>query len=300
MIKKIKFSIAFVFFIVSHVSIAQDDLMGMLDKEQKKTVDYATATFKSTRIVTGHSIETIAAKHLDFIISHRFGTINSGAYNLFGLDQSQIRFGLEYGLFDRVMVGVGRSNYQKTFDYFLKAKLVRQSTGAKSMPVSITAFGSIATNTLDSSPSAVFYNNLERQTYCGQLLIARKFGEKISLQVAPTILHRNTTESIIDANTLYSIAVGGRYKISKRTSINAEYFYTPTGRDPQFTNALAVGFDIETGGHIFQLHFTNSRGMIEKALIGQTTGLWNNGDIFYGFNISRVFSFDKKAKNTYQ
>jgi Membrane bound beta barrel domain (DUF5777) len=276
--------------------VAQDDLMGMLDKEQKATTTYATATFKSTRVVTAHSIETVATKHLDFIISHRFGTINSGIYNLFGLDQSQIRFGLEYGLTDRVTLGIGRSNYQKSYDYFLKAKLLKQQINTKKIPVSVTAFGSIITNTLESTPNALFYNNSERQTYCGQLLIARKFGERASLQVSPTVLYRSKTEVALDPNTLLSIGLGGRYKITKRTSINAEYFYTPTTRDPQFTNALAIGFDIETGGHVFQLHFTNSRGMNEKALIGQTTGKWSNGDIFYGFNISRIFSFDRNTK----
>lgn len=293
-------------FISAEVARAQDDLLDELNKIQTPVVTYASATFKSTRIVSGHSIETVAAKHLDFRISHRFGALNSGYRELFGLDQAQIRFGLEFGLTDRLTVGVGRNSYQKTYDYYAKYKLLRQSSGAKVMPVTVALLAAAYTNTLASQPGARFFNNLERQTYCGQLLIARKFGERVSLQLTPSILHRNKVETDNDANTLYSLGMGGRFKLTRRTSFNVEYYYTPTSageislRDSQFKNALSIGFDIETGGHVFQLHFTNSKGMTEKYLIGQTEGLWQNGDIFYGFNVSRVFSFDKNAKKTHK
>ena len=283
---------------------AQTDLMDELEKNQTPTTNFASATFKTTRIVSGHSVETVAAKHLDFRISHRFGAVNSGYEELFGLDQSQIRFGLEYGVTDKLTIGLGRNSYQKTYDYYAKYKLLRQSTGKTTIPFTVSLLGAAFTNTMATQPSAQFYNNLERQTYCGQILIARKFGERVSLQLSPSILHRNKTENIDDANTLYSLGMGGRFKLTKRTSLNVEYFYTPTTlgdvtqRNAQYTNALSIGFDIETGGHVFQLHFTNSKGMSEKYLIGQTTGKWSAGDIFYGFNISRVFSFEKSSKSS--
>ena len=291
-----------IFILVScHLRIkAQDDLMKMLDGEKNAPI-YTTATFKSTRIINGQSIETIAKKHLDFRISHRFGAVNSGFDNLWGLDESRIRIGFEYGITDRLMVGVGRSSYQKTYDYFVKYKLLRQSN-QRWHPVTITAFAGAYTNTLPTSPSMPFYNNLERQTYAGQLLIARKMSEKFSLQISPTFIHRNKTETAIDENDVYALGIGGRFKLSKRVSFNADYFYTLKQlgtayiRDPTYKDCLSVGFDIETGGHVFQLHFSNSRGMIENQFIAATPGTWSNGDIFYGFNISRVFSFDKKEK----
>lgn len=288
------------------MSFAQDDLLDVLSKEQNDIPIYTTATFKSTRLVSGHSVETIAKKHLDFRISHRFGAVNSGFTELFGLDQSTIRLGLEYGLTNRLTIGLGRSSSEKVYDYYAKYKVLRQSTGSVSMPVTITVLVAGYTTTQPTSPNRMYFNNVERQSYCTQLLIARKFGEKLSLQLAPTVLHRNKSETPIDANTLYSLGIGGRFKLSKRTSFNAEYYYTPSQigdtplRDPQFTNALSVGFDIETGGHVFQLHLSNSKGMMERALIGQTTGQWSSGDIFYGFNISRVFSFDKSAQKKHQ
>ncbi|CAH0994255.1 hypothetical protein EMA8858_00364 [Emticicia aquatica] len=298
---KLLFSIIFVF--CTYIAFSQDDLMDVLNKELPKQTTYATATFKSTRVINGQSIETVAKNHLDFRISHRFGTINSGYKELWGLDQSRIRLGLEYGITDNLMVGVGRSSYQKTYDYFMKWKVVKQSSGARKMPISVAVFFSDATNTMDTSTDLPFYNNLERQSYTTQILIARKFNDRLSLQLSPTIIHNNKTESFLDQNTIYALGAGGRIKLNKRTSFNIEYFYVPTSimqgktqLDPLKTNNLSVGFDIETGGHVFQLHVSNSRGMIEKQFITATADSWANGGIYYGFNISRIFSFDKKEK----
>lgn len=292
-------------FILSYGSaMAQDDLLKMLDNESTGPI-YATATFKSTRVINGQSIENIAKKHLDFRISHRFGALNSGFSNLWGLDESRIRIGLEYGITDRLMIGAGRSSYQKTYDYFAKYKLLRQSNRWYE-PVTLSVFAGAYTNTMPTAPDMKFYNNLERQMYVGQLLIARKFNDRVSLQLSPTFLHRNKTESQIDENDVFGTGIGGRFKLSKRTSFNAEYFYTVKKigtayvRDPQYKDCLSLGFDIETGGHVFQLHLSNSRGMIENQFIGATTGSWGKGDIFYGFNISRVFSFDRDAKKTHK
>ncbi|WP_439585597.1 DUF5777 family beta-barrel protein [Dyadobacter bucti] len=297
-----KISLAIAMAMISSCAFAQDDLLKELDKVQDSVATYSAATFKGTRIINGHSVETVGKSNMDFIISHRFGAVNSGANNFFGLDESQIRLALEYGLTDRLMVGIGRSSYQKTIDVFAKYRLLRQSSGYRNMPVSVTLFASDANNSSASSTDLPFYTIAQRQTYTFQVLIARKFSEKLSLQLTPTLMHRNLAENQIDANNLYALAMGGRYKLTKRTSFNVEYWYTPktfagtTQRDPRFTNTLSLGFDIETGGHVFQLHLTNSRGMIEKQFIGQTTGKWSSGDIFYGFNVSRTFSFDKSKK----
>jgi Membrane bound beta barrel domain (DUF5777) len=281
--------------------IAQDeDLLGVLDKAAPTKPQTISATFKGTRIINGHSVETVKKKHLDFLIMHRFGTLNSGYKNVFGLDESRVRISFEFGITDNLTVGVGRSSYLKEYDYYAKYRLLRQKTD-NSMPVSVTLFATASTNTTDTSPSMQFFNNTQRQSYVSQLLIARKFSDNLSLQLMPTILHRNKTETTLDPNTLYALGMGGRIKLNKRLSFNAEYFYVPKtiagkSRDSQYTNNLSIGFDIETGGHVFQLHLTNSRGMIDKQFIGGTTGQWKKGDIFYGFNISRMFSLDKKSK----
>jgi hypothetical protein len=287
----------------SHLAYAQevDDLLAELDAISPDKPQMVKATFKSTRIINGHSIETVAKNHMDFRISHRFGTLNSGFNNLWGLDESRIRLGFEYGITDDLMVGVGRNSYLKEYDYFLKYRLLHQKTNSFSNPVTVTLLASASTNTMDTSPSMKFYNNLERQSYVGQILVARKMGERLSLELNPTVVHRNKTSTPSDANTLYALGGGGRVKLNKRTTFNAEYFYVANdligqglSRDPVFTNNLSLGFDIETGGHVFQLHVSNSRGMIEKQFIGDTTDEWLKGGLYYGFNISRIFSFDKK------
>ncbi len=273
----------------------QGDLLSMMEPDSN-AINYTTATFKSTRVINGHSVETVAKNHLDFRISHRFGTLNSGAYNLWGLDVAYIRLGFEYGLTDRWMIGVGRSNTQKMYDFFTKVKLLRQSSGARNMPFSVTLFASSVINTLRFTQEDRTFRS--RLAYTTQLLIARKFNERISLQLAPTLLHRNRVENIGEQNTVFALGVAGRYKISKRVALTGDYYYVfPDQLDPQYHNSLALGIDIETGGHVFQLHFTNSLGMVEKQFIGETTGQWGQGDIQYGFNVSRTFSFNKKARH---
>lgn len=276
---------------------AQSDLLDLLESENPTAATPVEATFKATRIINTHSIETVKKNHLDFRISHRFGRLNSGAYELFGLDQASMRMGFEYGITDDFMLGVGRSTEQKAYDAFAKYRLVKQSEGG--VPLSLTLFGSTAVRTLRPLvPGEAARSFQDKLTYTAQVLIARKFSERLSLQITPTYLYRNRPELPGDSRMLWALGVGGRYKLSKRVSINADYYYTL--RDQElvlpYHNSLALGVDIETGGHVFQLHFTNSIGMIEKQFIGETTGQWGAGDIHYGFIISRTFSFDKKQK----
>lgn len=276
---------------------AQDDLMNLLDNGASKETNFTTATFKSTRIMNGHSIERMPPGQLDVRISHRFGAINSGAYNFFGLDMlTNVHFSLEYGIFNWMMIGVGRGSYDKTFDGFAKFTLLRQSSGAIGMPVSVSLFSSMALKTIKFPDPAITNYFSSRLAYVGQVLIARKINKSLSLQISPTYVHRNLVVTELDPNDLASIGAGGRMKLSKRISLNAEYYYLinpKTYMSQQIYNPLSVGFDIETGGHVFQLIFTNSVSMIEKGFIGETTGRWGHGDIHFGFNISRVFTLKK-------
>ncbi|PRY07289.1 hypothetical protein CLV24_12427 [Pontibacter ummariensis] len=273
---------------------AQDDLLDLAEALDSTEAGYVSGTFKATRLVNGHSVETNGDQELLFLISHRFGTLNSGAYNLFGLDQATIRLALEYGLTDRLTLGLGRSSLEKTYDGFAKYRILRQLQGA--MPVTVTGFSSLAIKTLEQQlperPTAFS----SRLTYTHQLLIARKFTERLSLQLSPTWVHRNMVATRQDENEVYALGLGGRYKLTKRTSFNAEYYYLLPGETAdQYRNALAMGFDIETGGHVFQLIFTNAQGMVEKLFIPQTQGAWEEGDVYFGFNISRVFSLKKEG-----
>ncbi len=294
-----RFSILIIFTLIPAGIFAQDDLMNLLDNTQAKEINYTTATFKSTRIMNGHSIERMAPGQLDVRISHRFGTLNSGAYNFFGLDQSNIHLSLEYGIFKWLMIGVGRGNYEKTFDGFTKFSILRQSSGARVMPVSVSVMTSAALNTLKwTDPTRTNYFS-SRLSYVGQLLIARKISESLSFEINPTYIHRNLVATELDPNDLYSVGAGGRMKLTKRISINAEYYYLinpKTYLSQQVYDPFSIGFDIETGGHVFQLFFTNSMAMIEKGFIGETTGSWSKGDIRFGFNISRVFTLKKPKK----
>lgn len=283
-------------FLITLCVSAQDDLMKLLNENTSKEINYATATFKSTRVMNGHSIERMPPGQLDFRISHRFGTINSGPYEFFGLDQSNVHFSLEYGILPWLMVGAGRGSYEKTFDGFSKLTILRQSSGARVMPVSISIMSSLALKTLKWSDYSRTNYFSSRLSYVHQIIIARKINQIFSLQITPAFVHRNLVATELDPNDLFAVGAGGRMKLTKRISLNAEYYYLlnpKTYMSQQVHNPLSVGFDIETGGHVFQLIFTNSLAMIEKGFIGETTGDWGKGDIHFGFNISRVFTLKK-------
>ncbi len=287
----------FLFFLLTRQAWAQDDLMNLLNKETPPAgPDYTIGTFKSTRLINGHSVETRAKNVLEFVISHRFGTLNSTAYQFFGLDDAEIRLGLDYGVTDRLNIGFGRNSFQKTFDGFVKYKILRQASGTRNTPISVVLFASVAATSLrspDFPENAVFSDRL---AFVYQGLIARKLSQRVSLQLSPTWVHRNLVLNPAERNDIFALGIGGRYKLTKRVALNVEYYYHVSESSSLYYNSLALGFDIETGGHVFQLHFTNSRGMIEKAFITETTGDFFNGNIHLGFNISRSFNLGKKQE----
>jgi len=284
--------IALILFSLVNLVYAQG-LLDELEQQQDsaEVVQLSMATFKGTRLINGHTNETQGAGELNFLISHRFGRINGGLYELFGLDQANIRLALEYGLTDRFMVGLGRSSFEKVLDGFLKYQILKQQSGKRQIPVSVTAFTSIAVNTLRSDNPERKMPFTGRLDYSYQLLIARKFNSRMSLQLMPTLVHRNLVSGTDINNDLMALGFGGRYKLTNRISLNLEYYYKVNAgaEQDQYYNPLAIGIDIETGGHVFQLHFTNARAMIEEGFITETNGNFFSGDIHFGFNISRVF-----------
>jgi hypothetical protein len=268
-----------------------------LEKEMDQSKDmtfYSTATFKTTRLINGHSVENVGKGVLDVKISHRFGNINEGGYELFGLDKATMRMGFDYGITKNIMIGIGRSTFQKTYDGFVKVKILKQSRGKINMPVTLSYVPTFAIATLKYDDKKRNKDFGSRVTYTHQLIIARKFSDKTSLQLMPTFIHHNLVSLASEPNNLFAIGIGGRQKLTKRISINAEYYYQLPGTKLKgSSNSLSVGFDIETGGHVFQLHFTNSQGMNETTFISNTKGKWDKGDILFGFNISRVFTIRK-------
>ncbi len=269
---------------------SQEDLLSLLGEEEPET-EFANAAFKTNRVINLHSLENTAAGVMDFKISHRFGTLNGGLYEMFGLDNATIRLALEMGVTDRLAIGAGRSSYEKTYDGFVKYKLLRQSSGKRNMPITAALFASAAVQTLKwPDPNRDNYFS-SRLYYTMQLIVGRKFSENFTLQLSPTIVHRNLVRTNAEKNDVPALGIAGRYKLTKRIALNAEYIYVmPNTLAPEFKNALSIGFDIETGGHVFQLHFTNATSMIERGFIAENTGSWQDMGIHFGFNLSRVFT----------
>ena len=273
------------------------ELESILDQENHETSFNVAETFKGTRIANGHSIETRKKGILDFLITHRFGTLNSGAYELWGLDEANIRLALEYALTNDLTIALGRSSYEKTFDGYIKYRLFHQKTGDKPFPVGITLFGSAALKTLKDYDPENEPSFSDKLSYTSQILIARRISQNFSLQITPTYIHFNQVPTTDDPNDMFALGFGTRIKLSKRMAINGEYFYNFNQFESFDTfNSLSVGVEFETGGHVFQLVFTNSRPMIEKGFITETTGEFFDGDIHFGFNISRSFQVKKSSR----
>lgn len=278
------------------VARAQEDLLSELEKSAKPATDYTTATFKGTRLVNGQTVETKGKGALEFIFAHRFGPINGGWYELFGLDLAYTRLGLEYGLTDRFGLGFGRNAYDKTIDAYARYKLTRQSSGVVNMPFTITAFGIAAVKTSPKKEDATYDIQLQdRMSYTGQLLIARKFSSKLSLQLMPSLVHKNTVDRSLENNNQAALGFGGRYKVSRSVALTTEYYYrfdVPSANP--YYNPIGFGIDIETGGHVFQLVMTNSQGLTERAYLTETSDDFFNGGIHLGFNVTRTFQLKKQ------
>jgi hypothetical protein len=217
---------------------------------------------------------------------------------MWGLDHATIRLGLDYGITDRLTIGIGRGTYKKEVDGFIKYKLLWQSTGKKAIPFSVILVSGMTINTLKfENPEQTNYFT-SRLGYYYQVIVGRKFSERFSFQLTPTMVHRNLVQRIGDPSDVYALGAGTRFKITKRIAITSDYFYVfNKSVSEDFHHTLSLGFDIETGGHVFQLHFSNATGMNERAFITETNGKWSNGDIQFGFNISRVFTIVHRRKN---
>ena len=286
-------------FLIPGFLLAQDDLLDELEKDVQidKTV---TAAFKGLKVVNFESTKLGSKKELYLVVSHRFGTVKNGIDDFFGLDNAVTQIKFIYGVNDWLNIGAARSSLQKKYGVHAKYRLLRQEDGG--FPLTLVGYNLATINTAldkDLFPNIDFEDRL---TYTTQLLLSRKVSEDFSLLLAPTFVHENlatrsnqlqangSTLSFDEDNNQLALGLGGRYKLTKRWSINVDYgVHLNRNENSSFKNPLSVGFDLETGGHVFQMHFTNAQAMFEEGFITQGQGDWGDGDFFFGFNLSRVF-----------
>jgi len=279
--------------IISYQMVYSDDLESLLEEEIKGSeINEIIATFKTTRLCNGHTIERIKTGELDFRVHHRFGAMNGGFDEFFGLDESSSYIGLEYGVTDWMMVGIGRATIEKCWNGFLKFSLMRQKTGQINIPISISYLAQSTYNSMEF-PNNTVENELNNRLYfTHQLLFARKINSNISLQISPSIVHRNLVPDYND-NDIYAVGFGGRYKITNRLALNAEYFFTlndDSYKGGKMLDNYSIGLDIDTGGHIFQLLLSNSPYLCEHQFIARSNGKLDKGSVHLGFNIMRIFN----------
>jgi hypothetical protein len=280
----------FVCSILFSVNLQSQDLLKGVE-DSVPTTEKVTGAFKSTRVINAHSVEMLHKGDLDFRIMHRFGFISSGIKQLYGLDAASMRISFDYGLSDNTTIGLGRSTFRKELDLFVKQRILQQSTGRKSIPFSLVlAAGGLVWT--EESFALVKPGFGDRSSYYVQLVAGRKFSSSFSMQLSPILVHSGSPVNTGDDQTIFAMGGGARLKVSRRMALTLDYHH-PFGNLSGSTDPLSVGVDIETGGHVFQLQFSNATGMNERAYIMQTTGNFFKGDIRFGFNLSRIFKTGK-------
>jgi hypothetical protein len=275
-----------------------NELILLLNDETPKR-EYVKNAFKSNRVINGHSMEMTGKGVLDFRILHRFGMLKGGLSDMFGLDQASMRLGLDYGLHKNITIGLGRSTYLKEFDAYIKYRIAHQRKGMESFPVSLVWVSGTTLYTIPPpDPRIDYFSN--RLGYYHQLIIGRKMNDKLTFQFTPTLVHRNLVSLATDKNNMLAMGIGGRIKLSNRSALILDTYPILYGARKGYNFfPLSIGMDIETGGHVFQLHITNARGMNEKAFIAETYQTWGKGEIQFGFNLSRVFTVTKNTETSW-
>lgn len=313
--------VTFLFAVTAAGVFAQDDLLSLLDSTgTKKTHEKVFATFKDFKIINMQSTETVKKGTMNFGVTHRFGNIGAesggGVHQWYGTDNaSDIRISFDFGITDNLTLGIARSKYNELLDGLIKYRFLSQTTD-NHIPLSVAFYGDAGYTPQTASsfyngaaePYAFKQTEIHRISYTAQLLLARKFGSRLSVELAPTYNHRNFVVARInpdngatETNDLFSVGGGFRFKITRRISFIADYFYTfsqyrmNNSANP-FYNPLAVGIEIETGGHVFHLNFTNATGILENNFLPNTTDSWLKGGFKFGFNISRVFNLTRSGR----
>lgn len=273
--------------LISIVNYAQDDLLNTIDKTPQKQYE---AAFKALKIVNFESTKLVSAKSLHLVIAHRFGSVKNGIDDFFGLDEANTRIHFIYGISDGFNIAISRSSFNKTYDTSLKYRFFTQTD---QIPVTVVGYSQAAINTLlDEELLSRPVDFDERVSVTQQILISRKFNDALSLQLIPTFFYEGYVDFAPQDNAQFALGVGGRYKLSNRWSINVDYgWHLNRASGSPFKNPLSVGVDIETGGHVFQLHFTNAQPTFESGYLGNAIGDFTDGNFYFGFNLTRVFNF---------
>ncbi len=278
----------FFVFILPLLSFSQDPLLDEIDKTD--SLQLANAAYNGLKIVNFESTKLVNRREFYFLISHRFGSIKNGFDDFFGLDFANTRLQFIYGISDNFNVSISRHSFNKTYETSLKYSLIRQR---KRSPVNLVGYSQFAINTLlDEVLILREVDFSDRISFTQQLLVSRKVTERLSLELIPSYFFEGYVEFEPQDNHQFALGFGGRYKFGKRWSLNIDYgWHLNRASGSPFVNPLSIGVDIETGGHVFQLHFTNAQPTFESGFLGNARGSWSEGDIYFGFNLSRVFNF---------
>ncbi len=266
---------------------AQDDLLNELGPEPTEK-QLTSPAFKGIQICNMQSTKVASKNEWYFIVSHRFGDLTKGFDNFFGMDSALTKIGTLYGATDWLTLGASRHTYNKIYELSLKYRIANQYENG--FPFTIVGYNSVDINSDLDKTIFPDLKGSDRLAYTSQLLISKRFSDDLSLELNPIYVHKNLYDPLTENKDTFLVGIGGRYKISKRMSINAEYGARLNDVNAaNYRNPLSIGMDMETGGHVFQMVFSNSQAMNDVTYFTNASGDWNGGGIYFGFNMYRVF-----------
>ena len=270
------------------ISNAQDELLNELESENEAKKEKEIAAFKGMQVCTMQSTKLAAKGEWYFLVSHRFGDLTDGLQNFFGLDNALTKIGGLYGITEWLTLGVSRHTLNKNYELSAKYKFANQEING--FPVTIVGYNTMDINSDLNKEEFPDLKSSNRFSFSTQLPISRKFSNSFSLELNPIYIHKNLYEPLFEEKDNFLMAFGGRYKLSKRISFNLEYAARLNARETNYYhNPATIGLDIETGGHVFQLVFSNSQAMNDVSYFTNATGISEGKGVYFGFNMYRVF-----------
>jgi hypothetical protein len=285
-LSKIAFSLFFLFFL--SIANAQDDLFKELDTDTISKKEIETAAFKGLQVCTMQSTKLASKGEWYFMVAHRFGDLTEGFDNFFGFDNANSKIGGLYGATEWLTLGFSRHTLHKNYELTAKYKFASQEVNG--FPVTIVGYSTMDINSQLSKDEFPLLKMSNRFAFSTQLPISRKFSNSLSMEFNPIYIHKNLYEPMFEESDNFLLAVGGRYKLSKRISLNMEYALRLNARETSlYHNPATIGLDIETGGHVFQLVFSTSQAMNDITYFTNANGITDGKGIYFGFNLYRVF-----------
>jgi len=282
-----KSKIFFGLLLIYTFSFSQENLLEELENKSENKTTNKVSAFKGIKVVNNQSTKQAGEEELYLYVSHRFGSIKGGIKTLFGLDIANTKIELLYGVSNNIQIGFSRESLKKIYSLNTKYRVTEQNS---KFPFNSSLYFSYNYNSSLSEEIYTTLSNYDRNIFFGQLLMSKSLGNKLSIQLSPSFAKKGFNETIFEEENNFILGIASSYRITSRLAFNIEYSANlDRPKISPFNDVLSFGIDIETGGHVFQLLFSNTQTIDNVSVMTDAEGSWKEGKIYFGFNVLRVF-----------